>query len=434
MKNIIKINTEREHIFSPDIHVAMSATINKSIEKKDVQKIVADICHRHPLLNSTIIFDKSHAAYYKLNSSQPIEICFLENSVDSKWKEWVTTSNKTPFDFEHGPLLRMLVETSALSTTITILGHHMLGDGKSFFYLMRDLLLSFDSRLDKTVLMPPIIKNKAAFPIKSRLGFLPRLFAKKLNYDYKRSGKKFLYSDYIHMYENYNQQKKLELLTFSLNEQETRMIIANCNKNNITVNEAITTAFFAARKSLNVHSDYIGVSCDIRKDIIPNPKESMGNFVSGISINARYDSSIDFWKNVHKMKKNLNAKLKNIKKRFIGLELLDALDDSLIDAMNFSGFGNCKNKTAQKLCNVLCGVPADEGLGISNLGKFNCKFKSFSLMEIHFVPPLFACNDFIVGVFTVNERMYFCLRYAAAETSVSKAANIFNKSKSYLLS
>lgn len=205
-----------------------------------MEKAVAEICHRHPLLNSTIIFDKSNVAYYKLNSSQPIAICFLENVVSSKWQEWVTNTNKTLFDFDRGPLLRILVETPALSTTITILGHHLLGDGKSFFYLMRDLLLSLDSRLDKTVLMSPIIQSKSALPIKAHIGFLPKLFAKKLNYDYKRRCKKFLYSDYIHMYQNYNQQKKPALQTFLLNEEETQIIIDNCHKNKITINEAVT--------------------------------------------------------------------------------------------------------------------------------------------------------------------------------------------------
>ncbi len=235
------------------------------------------------------------------------------------------------------------------------------------------------------------------------------------------------------MYQNYNQRKIPALITFSLNEEETQTIINSCHRNNITVNEAITTAFFAARKSLCVHLNYLCVSCDVRKDITPDPKESMGNFVSGIALNASFDSSIDFWQNAHQMKKKLNAKLKNIKKRFIALSWVDALDDCLIDAINFAGFGGYKNKAAEKLCDILCGVPADKGLGASNLGKFTCTFKSFSLTEIHFVPPLFASNDFIVAVFTVNEKMYFSLRYALAETSVSEAANIFNKAKSYLL-
>lgn len=235
------------------------------------------------------------------------------------------------------------------------------------------------------------------------------------------------------MYQNYNHRKIPELLTFSLNKEETQTIIDNCHKNNITVNEAITTAFFAARMSLCINSNYLCVSCDVRKDIRPNPKESMGNFVSGISLNAGYDGSIYFWQNAHQMKNKLNAKLKNIKKRFIALAWVDALDDSLIDAINFAGFGGYKNKAAQKLCDILCGVPADKGLGVSNLGKFTCEFEKFSLTEIYFVPPLFASNDFIAAVFTVNEKMYFSLRYAAAEISDSKAANIFNKAKAYLL-
>ena len=117
----------------------------------------------------------------------------------------------------------------------------------------------------------------------------------------------------------------------------------------------------------------------------------------------------------------------------IGLSLVDAIDDSLIDAINFAGFGGYQNSTAQKLCDILCGVPADEGLGISNLGKFKMDFEQFSVEKMWFVPPLFASSDFIVGVYTLNNEMNFCLRYSASKHEKDAILKLFEEAKSRLL-
>jgi hypothetical protein len=164
-----------------------------------------------------------------------------------------------------------------------------------------------------------------------------------------------------------------------------------------------------------------------------DPKESMGNYVSGTAVSACYDDSLDFWTNAKNIGDLLNSKLKKTSKRLIALGLLDAIDDSLIDAMNFAGFGGYQNPTAQKLCDILCGVPADEGLGISNLGKFKMSFEQFSVEKMWFVPPLFASSDFIVGVFTLNNEMNFCLRYSASEQEEDSIIKLFEEAKSCLL-
>jgi NRPS condensation-like uncharacterized protein len=430
---MIRINTEREHIFSPDIHVAVSSTVNTVISNAQVSDAVKAVCRRHPLLSGTIFIDEKDIAYYRLNSSEPVEINYSENNNALYWHKWIIESNRTAFDLRHGPLLRILVERLSASTTITALGHHLLGDGKSYFYLMRDILMSLDGRLNDEILTPPVIQDSSALPSGAQLGLLPKLLAEKLNHDFRKSRKRFLYSEYTGLHQKYSNEKIPALLTFSLSREETRNVIDSCHHHGVTVNEAISTAFFAARKNSGVTSDYLGVSCDVRDGITPSPKESMGNFVSGISIEADYRNDIGFWENAEIMGKRLRTKLQSTSKKYIALAWADALDDVLLDAVNFVGFGAYKNRTAQKLCDIICGVPADEGLGISNLGRFNCFFNTFALEEISFVPPLFAADDFIVGVITVDHIMRFCIRYAAAKMSEDHAEDIYYKAKSCLL-
>ena len=91
------------------------------------------------------------------------------------------------------------------------------------------------------------------------------------------------------------------------------------------------------------------------------------------------------------------------------------------------------NEAAKKLCSIICGVPADEGLGISNLGKYEMNFDTFSLIKMWFVPPLFAMNDFVVGVFTINSKMTFCLRYSAALIDHDAVTRLFETARHSIL-
>ncbi len=433
MSDYIRINTEREHIFSPDIHVGIAAQINASIDNDRIFDAIKALYHRHPLLTATIFFDENNTAYYKLYSSKPIQPEFVESEDSLIWKSWMTDTNHKPFDFQNGPMIKMLVIRSKGHTTFAVLGHHLLGDGISFVIFMRDFLTALDNHLDDRQLFPPIIQNDLSLPAEGRLDWLMKMLTQKLNRDYRKSGKQFTYNDYYSMYKTYNSSKIPSMCLLSLNMGETQRLIDQCRLHRVTVNEAITTAFISARKNAGIKSDYVGVSCSIRDEMTVNPKESMGNYVSGVAVSASYDDSLDFWTNAGNIGKLLNTKLKKTKKRMIALGLVDAVDDSLMDAVNFAGFGRYQNPAAQKLCDILCGVPADEGLGISNLGKFKMGFEQFSVEKMYFVPPLFASSDFIVGVFTLNNEMNFCLRYSASEHEEASVIKLFEDAKSCLL-
>lgn len=433
MNDYIRINTEREHIFSPDIHVGIAAKINTSIDNDRIYDAIKKLYHRHPLLTATIIFDENNTAYYKLYSSKPIQLEFVESEDPLIWKGWMTDTNHKPFDFLNGPMLKMLVIRSKGHTTFAVLAHHLLGDGISFVFLMRDFLAALDNRLDDMQLYPPIIQNALSLPAEGRLGWLMKVLAEKLNRDYRKSGKRFTYNDYYSMYKTYNFGKKPSMCLLSLSTAETRRLIDLCRSHRVTVNEAITTAFISARKNAGIRSNYLGVSCSIRTELTVNPEEGMGNYVSGVAVSADYDDSLDFWTNARNIGNLLNTKLKRTGKRMIALSLVDAIDDSLIDAVNFAGFDGYQNSTAQKLCDILCGVPAGEGLGISNLGNFKMDFEQFSVEKMWFVPPLFASSDFIVGVFTLNNEMNFCLRYSASKHEEDSIIKLFSEAKSCLL-
>jgi hypothetical protein len=407
----IYLNTERLHLFSPDIHVGVSVRVNRVFEDGEIIKALALLEKRHPLLSSTVDFDKDNAAYYKLNSARPIVPVFVTAADSSVWRQWMDEENRKPFDFAAGSLMKILVLKAGESTVIAALGHHLLGDGLSFVFFMRDLLKALDNTLDEGELMPPIIQNASDIPKAARLRFPLGYVAKALGRAYRKSGKRFTYADYAAVYDAYRAARKPATALFSLSRRETETLIGNCRTHGVTVNEAVATAFFAARKRLGISSDTIGVSCNIRSEMPADPRESMGNFVSGIKVTATYDETMDLWRNARIVGDVLNGQIKNTVARWGSQAFLNALDDTLQDALNFVNYEGHFNAVAKKLCDAICGIPNGVGLGISNLGKRDMSFNSFSADGFYFIPPLFPMNDFIVGAITVNGILSFCLRY-----------------------
>jgi hypothetical protein len=61
------------------------------------------------------------------------------------------------------------------------------------------------------------------------------------------------------------------------------------------------------------------------------------------------------------------------------------------------------------------------------------EFGQFSIDDMWFVPPLFAADDFIAGVFTVNNTIRFCLRYASADMDKEAVEKLIITAKDMLL-
>ncbi len=165
MNNLILINTDRPHLYSPDIHVGMSVELDKAIDDSEILRAIKALEHRHPLLTSTIYFDDDKNSYYNLNTADAITPEITNNDT-TPWQDVITNSNKTPFDLTHDTLMRIYINKTDISTRITVLGHHLLGDGLSFIYFIIDFLSALDNKPDDKVLYPAIINIISISPKK----------------------------------------------------------------------------------------------------------------------------------------------------------------------------------------------------------------------------------------------------------------------------
>ena len=427
----IRINTERYLLFAPCIHVAVGATVDICLNIHQVKQALVQLCRRHPLLTAAILIDEQNKAQYVLDAGNEIIPIIKECSGIVPFdniQALLSETDNQPFDLEHGPLLRVLLLRGESVTNILFLGHHILGDGLSFCYLMRDFLAALDGVMDRKTLIPPVIGDTSHFPKHMRQSLRSMMFAQSCNKRYCNSEKRYTLADCYANHERVRALREPAMLFHFFNEAETAAVVVNCKTHGVTVNEGIAAAFWAARHEKGGFSNIVGIAVDVRGDLIPHPGESIGNFVSGIRVRADYDEAIGFWENARALKTLTNASLKDPKIRIEALTFYNALCDGLCDAINFP----ISHPVVKQLEPYLLGE-SFKGLGVSNLGKHNFLYQSFSVSDAWFAPPLFVTGDMIAGIITANNKMTICMRYGVKETGHNGAEKILEQTRLLLL-
>jgi hypothetical protein len=438
----IPLKSERELLTSPDVFVGFAATVAGRVTDGQLTAALAALVRRHPLLAATLTdYDQFPEASYRWGTCRPITPTWD----DRPWQDWLTHQSGLEFDLGHGPLLRVNARAVGGATEITLLGHHLLGDGKAFFYLARDLAAALAGTLDDAVLAPRLIAGPASFPPEGRLRLPSRLVAASLNRVWRRDRRRPSLEDaftdradqdeqgeaagarrqwgrrwaYTQLFQAFRAERAPQLHVHTLSPDATAAVVSRCRAHGVTVTEAVTTAFLAARPGRPDGPDKVGVSADLRPLLTPPPGEGLGNFVGGASAALAYDPDQPFWDNVTTVRQALRAKLGSVRGRCVAPAFIAALEPGLLDAMNFAAFAGLKDKTAARLVKILCGTPPDRGLAISSLGILD---PGPGVTALHFVPPLFASADFVVGVATCHGHLEFTLRYSGRAVSTDAVA------------
>ena len=188
----LKMTTERLFLRSPNINVCFKMSIDRDVAPEDFSRAMNAVSTRHPLLQCFIEIDKDHNAWF-VPGAPPVEAAYYRREEMPDWKSWHKKTDDEPFDFMHGPLVKICVITGNSQTEIIVLGHHIIGDGIGYLNLAKDILSALDNRLEAIPLMTPanntFIKGR-------KLGFLSGLYAKKLNAAWRKSRTHFSENDY----------------------------------------------------------------------------------------------------------------------------------------------------------------------------------------------------------------------------------------------
>ncbi|MDF5725916.1 MAG: amino acid adenylation domain-containing protein, partial [Rhizonema sp. PD37] len=143
-------------------NVAFSCRICSDIDVAALQKVFQVLTERHPILRST--FPRlGTEPIQQINLKQPIDFQQIDatNGSESELKEEVFAAYKSPFDLEHGSIMRVRVFTRSQQEHILLLViHHIVSEGWSIGILLDELKVLYPAfRTGREVTLPPPVHS-----------------------------------------------------------------------------------------------------------------------------------------------------------------------------------------------------------------------------------------------------------------------------------
>lgn len=243
------------------------------------------------------------------------------------------------------------------------------------------------------------------------------LLIKKWNSDWKSNTNIYSQNEFKKLHSRFNQENESRILTANIPYNQLLELKRKCIKNEVSINDAITTALILAQqkhhpKHMNQKQE-IAIPINIRNDLAFNPKDSLGNFASAITIKIKLDDTGDFWESVRLVRKAILKKTSSDKKKWLIMNLYSEMDPNLIDSLYFSTYGNSKNETASKVATSLGLTDDPQSTGLSNLGKvsLNNYIGNKYIKDCFFFPPKVPNAGITIGVITIKDTLSFGLTF-----------------------
>jgi NRPS condensation-like uncharacterized protein len=424
---------DRLYLRLPNINIGIYGKITGNVPRDRFIDAVEQVSKRHPLAKTAIGIDEENRAWF-VECKEPINIDLIADKDGIDLKSWYLQADSEPFDLERGPLLRIGVSFATDHTEIILLGHHAIGDANGYLNLLKDLLLILDGRADEKPQIPP--QNNS---IKTNMKFsmLENLYAKHMNDTWRAKKRVFSQSEYLDMFHGFRENYPPGIFLASLRGKELTAMLSKCKELDITVNDAVTTAFTAAaQKTINNGENEqmrLAVVVSYRSELVHPAPDCMGNYATGIGVEAKYDYSKSFSENALRLNGMLKEKLEKHETRYQQVCYIQKLDSNYIEAIAYSSCDHYDDSETKQLGELIGFKKNRNHVGITNLGRYQpIEFNDFKLVELLFIPPVFQSTVLTVGLITLNDTLGLCLRYAKSMVSDETAERIATEAINYL--
>ncbi len=384
-----EIVTERPNLFEPNVYITLCTEIAGKVCPLELSAAVKQAFEANEATMSKIVLEHGFAYYEKMSASH----CKIEiQNENQNWIELVNQNEKIPFAIDKGELVRVFIIPSEDKTKIIIMAHHLVGDGKSIIYFVKDIMNALS---DIPLTYKPLTLLERNLPRKG-LSLVAKLYVRYCKN--KWNNRFFTWQDYYNLHDKYWKIVSSDIRCETLSARETQRIKDGAKKIGCSVNSYIVTMFLQKHPNLS----RVGIPVSIR----PFKNEAMSNLTSGISIKHKYAVEKTFAQNAVRVHKKITRKLKRYK--VFVLQFLAKLPMTLIDAVLLNTYDSCGERLAKKTAKVLGYFGKyTKDLGISNLTVIDIpvSYGNYEIINIIFVPPAVSYSHNIIGVSTINGRM-----------------------------
>lgn len=398
MKNYI--SSERVDLFEPNIYIHFFVQITGNPPVDEMLSAVKSAFAANEAAGSRIILKKDGTAFYeKMETSG---CCVTVTGKD--WLTLMRENEKLPFRIEQGEFMRVFINPFGRETSLFIMAHHLVGDGKSITYFLEDVMRALSG--EALTYKPLQLITGESFHSKAKLPLFYRLYAKGYNRKWKRDGRSFGWEDYTKIHETYWKEHSSNVVWESFSLEEVERIRNSAGKMGVSVNSFLTTAFLSANPS----NQCIGMPVDARFD----HNRAMSNQATGISVDYSYAEKRSFARNAGTVHKKIHQKLNRPVMRYFILQFMPQFAPTLLDSVLFYTCHLYENEVSGKLAKVMgyAGGKTRE-LGITNLTRLDIPdaYGPYELKEALFIPPVVSYAKHIIGVVTMEDGMRISYHY-----------------------
>ncbi|MCP4136396.1 MAG: hypothetical protein GY754_35830 [bacterium] len=427
--------TPAEHKFSrsPVFVVTVTAQIKGEVKEEHFKNAVLEVRKRHPLLRCRIKEDRQHNLLFTTDGAEDIEIEVIPREKPDHWITVYNNKHTLPFDFEKRPPIRFVLVQSTDISELIILCHHVICDGKSLAYLVRDVMEHLGDQSKEAEILPdPVLMNAAAIPGDAKLNPLIKILVNRINKKWMKERIYFDQEDYLNLNEAYWKKYTQEMVPIVLSEEQTENLVARCKREGVTVNSALTLAFAGAEQMIQASENINPLICivgSVRERLIKKVGEVMGFYAGFTSLKYKYNEKPDFWDNARKFHKKA-ARLYTVKNFLEETIIFQNVDTSYIDAITCKMYGNLVepgasryeklsafNKRGDVLLNILKKKKVTDaesvimGTMMTNLTRLDFPKKYGSLELVHLImhPGVSGHFNLLVGALTCANKLSILL-------------------------
>lgn len=385
-------------------HFTVTARIVGELTIEQLQNALIEVQQRHPFLRGKLAIDQSGYPWF-VEETGTIPLRVVERQSEQQWQQEVEHELAHPMDWNQAPLIRMVLVHAADVSELVITCHHVLADGMSTVYLLRDIL--------QTIGLPdqpqPVLPKHPAYEHLTAIA--PQL-------QQRIEQPPLEWNNPIDTTPALPKNSRPRLLAWSLSPEVTANIIQQCQQEQTSVHAAICAAFLLAIYQQNGSfvlnpqkqdpNQSTTLRCftpiNIRQFLASTIQEDFGTYYTTYVTDHPITSDLSLWDLAHAIKSQLKQKMAS-----------DQIFAHFPEAEAF--VSTCPSADVVK--EVLRSLNSYDLL-VSNLGRLNIPTQYGNLQLAAIYGPsatMHIPNDRFVGVATLEDQMFFNLVYS--ETDIS---------------
>lgn len=342
---------ERRFTRSPVYMVTMMARIKGHVSEDMFRTAVLKVQQRHANLRARIVDDAEHHPWLTSEGAGDILVEIVPRTSEGQWLEEYDRQVRIPFNFSERPPIRFILVQSPDVSELIIFCHHVICDGKSLAYLVRDIMVCLGDPSHETEILPdPDPVDGSNLPADVSVNALFRFFINKVNQKWEKIKIHFDQEDYENILDAYWSSFSQRIVPIELSEDQTTELVHRCRKEKVTVNSALMTAFAGAQLAVQGPGAYdpnLGVIGSVRDRLRKPCEGAMGFYAGHVELKFRYRPKLDFWENARRFHKKVKPLYTN-KNLFKEAILYEYLDPTLIEATPFKMMGGLVNSDASR--------------------------------------------------------------------------------------